>query len=118
MKIGEHSGRAAACVKSQAAQICIVSLQIVCRFNCQGQLLAAGQPRLQRLGYSFRDLALDPEDIRQLPVVALCPEMGISLRVNQLHVDPHLVGRFLHATLKNVRYSKLLAISARLRGLL
>ena len=34
--------------------------------------------------------------------------MGIRLRVNQLHTDPHLVGRFLHATLKNVRYAKLL----------
>ena len=34
--------------------------------------------------------------------------MGIGLRVNQLHIDPHLIGRFLHATLKNVRYAKLL----------
>ena len=34
--------------------------------------------------------------------------MGIGLRVNQLHIDPHLVGRFLHAALKNVRYAKLL----------
>ena len=33
--------------------------------------------------------------------------MGIGLRVNQLHIDPHLVGRFLHAPLKNVGYTKL-----------
>src|SRR4030095_2533843 len=32
----------------------------------------------------------------------------IGLRVNQLHIDPHLVARFLHATLKNIRYAKLL----------
>ena len=34
--------------------------------------------------------------------------MGISLRVDQLNIDPHLVGRFLHAAFKNVRYAKLL----------
>ena len=34
--------------------------------------------------------------------------MRIGSRVNQLHSDPHLVGRFLHATLKNIGYPKLL----------
>ena len=34
--------------------------------------------------------------------------MRIGLRVNQLHIDAHLIGRFLDATLKNVRYTKLL----------
>ena len=34
--------------------------------------------------------------------------MGIGLRVNQLNIDPHLIGHFLHATLKNRRYAKLL----------
>ena len=34
--------------------------------------------------------------------------MGIGLRVNQLNVDPHLIGRSLHATLKYVCYPKLL----------
>ncbi len=34
--------------------------------------------------------------------------MGIGLRVNQLNIDPHLIGRFLHATLNNIRYAKLL----------
>src|SRR5215475_10763007 len=35
-------GRSAACLKSQAAQVCIVSLWIVCWFNCQGSLLTPG----------------------------------------------------------------------------
>ena len=34
--------------------------------------------------------------------------MRIGLRVNQLNIDPHLITRFLHATLKNVRHTKLL----------
>jgi hypothetical protein len=33
--------------------------------------------------------------------------MGISLRIDQLHVDPHLTGRLLHTTLNYVRYPKL-----------
>ena len=101
-------GGAAACFKSQAAQIGIVSLRIVCWFNCQRLLLATGQLRLQRLRDSFGDLALDAKDVSQLPIIGLGPEVGIGLRVNQLHIDPHLIGRFLHATLKNVRYAKLL----------
>ena len=71
-------------------------------------LLATGELCLQRLGDSFGDLALNAKDVSQLPIVGVCPEVGIGLRVNQLHIDPHLVGRFLHATLKNVRYAKLL----------
>src|SRR6266496_3229086 len=34
--------------------------------------------------------------------------MGISLRVDQLNSDSHVVGRFLHATFKDVRNTKLL----------
>ena len=33
--------------------------------------------------------------------------MGIGLCVNQLHIDSHLIGRFLHAALNDVRYTKL-----------
>ena len=71
-------------------------------------LLATGQLRLQRLRDSFGDLALDAKDVSQLPIIGLGPEVGIGLGVNQLHIDPHLIARFLHATLKNVRYAKLL----------
>ena len=61
----------------------------------------------------FGDLALDAKDVSQLPIIGVCPEVGIGLRVNQLNIDPHLIGRFLHATLKNVRYAKLLRDLAR-----
>ena len=71
-------------------------------------LLATGKLRLQGLRYSFGDLALDAKDVSQLPIIGLGPEMGIGLRVNQLHIDPHLIGHFLHATFKDVRDAKLL----------
>ena len=93
---------------SQSAQIGAVSLRIVCWFSCQRLLLTTGKLRLQRLSDSFGDLALDPEDVIQLPVVSVCPDVRIRLRVNQLNIDPHLIGRFLHAALNNVRYAKLL----------
>ena len=67
-----------------------------------------GQLGLQRLRYSLGDLALDAKDVSQLPIVRLGPEVGIALHVNQLHIDPHLIGYFLDATLKNVRDTELL----------
>ena len=70
-------------------------------------LLAIGQLRLQRLRDSFGNLALDPKDVGQLPVVGFSPEVGIGLGVKQLNIDPHLIGRFLDAALKNVRHAKL-----------
>ena len=56
----------------------------------------------------FGDFAFHPEDVSQLPIIGLGPEVGIGLRINQLNIDPHLIGHFLHATLKNRRYAKLL----------
>src|SRR4029077_4051486 len=101
-------GEIAACFKSQAAQIRIVSLRIVCWINCQRLLLATGELRPQRLCDSFGDLALNPKDVSQLAIVGIGPQVGIGLRVNQLHIDPDLVGRSLYTTLQNVGYPKLL----------
>jgi hypothetical protein len=95
-------------LQKPATQISIVSLQVVCWLNCQRLFLATGKFRLQRLCDSFGDLALNTEDVSQISVVGVCPKMGIGLRVNQLNIDPNLIGCFLHATLKNVRYAKLL----------
>ena len=71
-------------------------------------LLATSKLRLQRLRYSFGDLALDAKDVSQFAIVAVGPEVGIGLGIDQLHIHPHLVGYLLNAALKNVRYAKLL----------
>ena len=42
--------------------------------------------------------------------------MGIGLRVNQLNIDPHLVGCFLNATLKNMGYAKLFRDLSKIPG--
>src|SRR5439155_23829868 len=65
--------RSTTCFKSQAAQIRIVGLGIVCRSDCQSLLLATSELRLQRLRYSLGDLALNPKDVSQLPVVGVSP---------------------------------------------
>ena len=67
----------------------------------------ASELGLQRLRDSFGYLAFDAKDVTQLPIVRLCPDVGISLRIEQLHIYPYLIGYFLHATLKDVRCAKL-----------
>src|SRR5262249_52466102 len=75
-----------------------------------------GKPHAQGPSNSFSDIALDTEDVSQLPIVGLCPEVEISLRVNQLHIDPHPISRSLHAALKNVRHAKLLCDLGKIPG--
>src|SRR5205814_609547 len=52
-----------ACLERQAAQICIVSLRIICRFSCQRLLLVASELRLQCFRDAFGDLAFDAKDV-------------------------------------------------------
>jgi hypothetical protein len=68
----------------------------------------AGQLRLQRLRDSFSDLGLDAKNVTQLSIIRLGPELRAGLHVNQVNIDPHLITRLLNATLKDVRYAKLL----------
>ena len=60
------------------------------------------------IGNSFGYLTLNDKDVGQIPIVGVGPKMGIGLRVNQLYIDPDLIGRFLHGTLNNVCHAKLL----------
>ena len=41
--------------------------------------------------------------------------MGISDRIDQLHIDPHLVVRLLHTAFENVHHPKLLRDFAQIR---
>src|SRR5215475_3815291 len=99
---------AATCFKSQAAQICIVSLWIVRRFNCQGLLLAAAELRLQRLRNRFSNLTLYAQDVGEFAIVGVGPQMRIAGCLDEVHADADCVASFLNATLKNVCHTKLL----------
>ena len=73
---------------------------------------------LQRLRDSFSDLCLHAKGVSELSIIGLGPEMGIGLRVYQLNVYPHLIGRLLNAAFKDVCYAKLLCDLTRFLGLL
>src|SRR5262249_6750819 len=101
------SGRSAR-FKSQPTEIRVVSLWIVCRLNRQGSLLAASQLGLQRVSDRFGDLALDAEDVDELAIKGVGPQMRFAGRLDELNVDTHLIGGFLDAPLQDVGHAKLL----------
>src|SRR5207248_3418425 len=77
---------------SQAAQVSIVSFWIVRRLISYGFLFPTGELRAQLARDCFRDVALDREDIGQLAIVDVGPDMRIVSCFDQLHVDAHGVG--------------------------
>ena len=52
---------------------------------------------------------MDGEDIGQIAIVGLRPEMRVLARIDQLRADPHFVGRALHAAFDDMRDAELLA---------
>src|SRR4030095_4131951 len=94
--------------KSEAPEVRIVSLLIVCRLNRQGSLLAASQLGLQRVSDRFGDLALDTADVGEFTIKGIGPQMRIAGHLDELDGDAHLIGGFLDAAFKDVRYAKLL----------
>src|SRR4030095_6532102 len=101
--------RAGAFVPEESAfEVKFVSFWIRCRTNSDSLPFRASQLCFETVGDCFGDVGLDQKNVSQLPVVGVGPQMRVGLRVNQLHTDPHLVARSLHATLKNIRYAKLL----------
>ena len=71
-------------------------------------MLAAGKLGLQGVGDSFGDLALDTEDVGELAIKGIGPQMRIAGHLDELDGDAHLIGGFLDAAFKDVRYAKLL----------
>src|SRR5438045_3302219 len=63
----------------------------------------AGQLGPQRVGNRFRNVALNFENVGQLAIVNLGPEMRARECVDQLHIDPHLIVCSLHAAFEDVR---------------
>jgi hypothetical protein len=63
--------------KSQAAQIRIVSLRIVCRFGGDDLLFLAGQLRSQLVGDGFGNLTLNLKDFGQFAIIGITPKMRV-----------------------------------------
>jgi hypothetical protein len=71
-------------------------------------VVACAELRLQRIGHRFGNVALHRKNIAQLAIVDFGPEMRVRERVDQLHIDPHLIVHFLHAAFENVQRTELL----------
>ena len=85
----------------------VESRQICRRRLLNGFLLVRRQLRLQLIGDGFGDFALDGEDISQVAIVGLCPQMRVGSRVYQLRIYPNFVGSTLHAAFDDMSHAKL-----------
>ena len=47
------------------------------------------------------------EDVDQTAIVSVRPQMRVGQRIDQLHIDAHLIVRFLHAAFEDVHDSEL-----------
>src|SRR5438105_11756157 len=89
------------------ARIKIESNEIAGRFALNGKFLSGCNFGMQLLSDFLRDLALDCEHVVQIAVVVFDPDVGISLRVDQLRVQMKMRARPADAALQNVRYPQL-----------
>src|SRR4029077_17536955 len=71
-------------------------------------LLRRRELGLQLVGYRFGDLTLNREDIGEVAVVSLRPEMRIVAGIDQLRVHPHATAHALHAAFHQMRDPELL----------
>jgi hypothetical protein len=79
---------------------------VVVGFRVDRLRLAArlGQMHLQGTQYPVGDLILDQEDVLELPVVGLRPEMASTFRLDQLGGNAHPVARLADAAFEHVGY--------------
>ena len=64
-------------------------------------------PPGQGRGDRGRDLVLDGEDVLEVAVVALGPEVVVGLGIDQLHRDAHPLPDLAHAALDDVLHAEL-----------
>ena len=89
-------------------QIKLMRLGVFCRLRRNRTARSAGESGLQRLGDLFGDVAFDGKNISQFAIVSLRPKMRVVLGIDQLHVNSHLVGRFLNGAFENIGNAELL----------
>ncbi len=93
--------------QSVSAKIKIVRAQISRRRRLQPPRLSWREFYPQGISDLLCQLAFQIQNISQIALVALRPEMRVTLRINQLHVDQHLLTSFLHTAFEdggNVQY--------------
>jgi hypothetical protein len=72
-------------------------------------LLAAGEAHLERLHDLLGHLVLHREDVLEVAVEAVGPDVAAALGVDELHVDAHLHAGTAHAAFEHVAHAELAA---------
>ena len=67
------------------------------------------QARLDRADDRQRDLVLQREDVVELAVVALGPDVGAGRRIDELAGDAHAIRRLAHAAFEHVAHAEFAA---------
>src|SRR3546814_487330 len=87
----------------------VVGLQVLRTLAGETPLLVPRQLERQRRDDLLRDLVLDREDVGQLAVVPLGPEMAARLAVDQLRGDADAGASLAHAAFQHVAHAELAA---------
>ncbi len=86
-----------------ALEIGVVGLEIVSPPLDERPARRTGQRHLEPIGDRARDVVLNREDVIELPVVPLGPQMIAVGGVHELHADPNAVAGLAHASLEHGR---------------
>ncbi len=89
------------------AQIENVRVGVGCRLSFDARFFLRRKRRLQGVGDAFRDLCFYSEDVGQLPVVTLRPQMRVVVGADQLHVDVHAIFSLLHTAFEHIGHVQL-----------
>ena len=90
-------------------QIKVVGREVFGRAFLDERFLLRGNRRLQLRHDGLRDFALNCEDIRQVAVVSLRPNLPIRSRIDQVRDDPQAMFGALHRSLEQIGDAELLA---------
>jgi len=96
-------------LEGPATQVRIVGLGILRVAAADNLLLLRGQPQVERIGNFQCRLFLNGEDVLQVSVEILRPDVEARRTVNELRGDAHAVLRFAHAPFQNVAHAQFAA---------
>ena len=85
----------------------IPGIEIVDRSRLAAHTLGRHELRLDRCGDARRDLVLQREDVGQLAVVSLCPDMIAGRRVHKLGGDAHPLSALAHASFEHIAHPEI-----------
>src|SRR5215510_10741609 len=90
-----------------AEQVQVVRLGVTGRLLLDSGLLLGGEGERQRSSYLLRYLALHLEDIRQLAIKRVAPQVFLGLRVDEMHHDARPRAGSADAAFENGAYPEL-----------